>query len=222
MDRVQQLHVEHFDGKGDPQALRDWYNDGADGAISWGDPGDFDACTAIAGKYMSDSDAAGFCQERHIDATGDPAGHAPGEENDKQDTAALESRIIRLEAGITALAARILTSERFEEERDANGRWTGGGSSYSGPAADKVNEIVSHHGDSAVRNALLKGAEASKSWRTATSQTDADRGAAGVLKASEHLVDLEDQGHSLAGANGKDAISNLSDLDESIRQAVHT
>jgi len=63
--------------KGDAQALIDWYNDGADGAINWGEDGDFDDCVAIAGKYIDDPE--GFCQLRHIDATGSPSGHAPGE-----------------------------------------------------------------------------------------------------------------------------------------------
>lgn len=62
---------------GNPQALIDWYNSGADGQIQWGQHGDFDACVAIAGKYISNPE--GFCQLRHIDATGEPAGKAPGE-----------------------------------------------------------------------------------------------------------------------------------------------
>jgi hypothetical protein len=62
---------------GNPQALIDWYNAGADGQINWGSPGDFEACVAIAGQHIDDPE--GFCQERHIDATGEPAGpHAHG------------------------------------------------------------------------------------------------------------------------------------------------
>ena len=57
---------------GNPQALIDWYNAGADGAIDWGQPGDFEQCVAIAGQHVADPE--GFCQERHIDATGEPAG----------------------------------------------------------------------------------------------------------------------------------------------------
>lgn len=64
--------------KGNPQALRDWYNDGAKGEINWGSPGDFDRCVSIAGKYLSNPQ--GFCQLRHIEATGHPAGKAPGEQ----------------------------------------------------------------------------------------------------------------------------------------------
>lgn len=66
-----------FAGRGNPQALRDWYDASANGQIHWGTPGDFDRCVEIAGKYISNPQ--GFCQERHIDATGHPAGHAPGE-----------------------------------------------------------------------------------------------------------------------------------------------
>ena len=66
---------------GYPQALVDWYNDGADGAISWGDDGDFDDCVAVAGKYIDNPE--GFCNLRHQDATGAPPGKAPGESESK-------------------------------------------------------------------------------------------------------------------------------------------
>lgn len=59
------------------QALIDWYESGADGQIEWGSEGDFDACVAIAGKYVDNPE--GFCQLRHMGATGEPAGKAPGE-----------------------------------------------------------------------------------------------------------------------------------------------
>ena len=72
------LEIEvHKAGRGNPQALIDWYNNGADGQIEWGSHGDFDACVAIAGKYLDNPE--GFCQLRHIDATGEPAGKAAGE-----------------------------------------------------------------------------------------------------------------------------------------------
>jgi Phage portal protein/Family of unknown function (DUF5872) len=57
---------------GNAQALIDWYNDGADGQIDWGKPGDFDACVAVAGKYIDDPE--GFCNLRHQDAVGGPPG----------------------------------------------------------------------------------------------------------------------------------------------------
>ena len=62
---------------GNAQGLIDWYNNGADGQINWGSEGDFDDCVAIAGKYLDNPQ--GFCQLRHIDATGEPTGHAAGE-----------------------------------------------------------------------------------------------------------------------------------------------
>ena len=61
---------------GNPQALRDWYNAGADGQIDWGSDGDFDQCVSVASNYMSDEDARGFCNLRHQDAVGG----APGTE----------------------------------------------------------------------------------------------------------------------------------------------
>lgn len=52
-----------------------WYNEGADGQIPWGAPGDFDACVRVAGKHVRDP--KGFCAERHHDALGIwPATHA--------------------------------------------------------------------------------------------------------------------------------------------------
>lgn len=62
---------------GNAQGLIEWYNSGADGQINWGSPGDFEACVSIAGKHLDNPE--GFCQLRHIDATGEPAGKASGE-----------------------------------------------------------------------------------------------------------------------------------------------
>lgn len=45
-----------------------WYNEGADGQIPWGAPGDFTACVAVAARHVRDP--KGFCAERHHDATG--------------------------------------------------------------------------------------------------------------------------------------------------------
>jgi hypothetical protein len=55
--------------EGNPEALINWYNDGADGQIDWGSPGDFEQCVEIAGQHVSDPE--GFCAERHHDATGE-------------------------------------------------------------------------------------------------------------------------------------------------------
>jgi hypothetical protein len=76
LNRVAELHK-----AGNEQALIDWYNDGADGQIDWGSAGDFDACVAIAGKYLGNPE--GFCNLRHQDATGEAPGHAAGEQEDK-------------------------------------------------------------------------------------------------------------------------------------------
>ena len=81
---------------GNPQALRDWYNEGADGQIDWGSPGDFMACVGIASKYMDEEDAKGFCNERHQDAVGG----APGTE-----------KIVKYSP---------------DQPRDEAGRWSGG------------------------------------------------------------------------------------------------
>ena len=57
---------------GDASALIDWYNEGADGAIDWCSPGDFEACVGVAGDHIDDPE--GFCNERHQDACGGPPG----------------------------------------------------------------------------------------------------------------------------------------------------
>lgn len=84
--------VDAKDGNaGNAQPMIDWYNAGADGQIDWGKPGDFDQCVAIAKEHLSDPE--GFCQERHIDATGSPAGHASGESPKKAiEAAALQAK----------------------------------------------------------------------------------------------------------------------------------
>jgi len=62
---------------GNAEALIEWYENGADGQIDWGQPGDFEQCVEIAGQYLENPE--GFCQLRHIGATGEPSGHAEGE-----------------------------------------------------------------------------------------------------------------------------------------------
>jgi hypothetical protein len=57
---------------GNPEALREWFEAGADGAIDWGSPGDFEQCVAVAGKYMDDPE--GYCNLRHQAAVGGPPG----------------------------------------------------------------------------------------------------------------------------------------------------
>lgn len=65
-----QLHK--WGDQGNVQPLRNWYASGAGGQIDWGGPGDLTACHDIASRYMSSESAWGFCQERHIQATGKP------------------------------------------------------------------------------------------------------------------------------------------------------
>lgn len=55
---------------GNPDALREWFNSGADGQIEWGEHGAFDACVALASEHMDEEQARGFCAERHHDAVG--------------------------------------------------------------------------------------------------------------------------------------------------------
>lgn len=55
---------------GDPSALIEWFNNGADGQIDWGSEGDWDQCVSVASEHMDEDQAQGFCQLRHMDATG--------------------------------------------------------------------------------------------------------------------------------------------------------
>lgn len=63
--------AEEFANAGNPQALFDWYDAGAKGVIQWNTPGDLTRCFNIASKYLADSDAWGFCNNRHFEATGE-------------------------------------------------------------------------------------------------------------------------------------------------------
>jgi hypothetical protein len=60
--------------KGDASGLIKWFEDGADGQITWGSPGDFDDCVTVASKHMDEDQAKGFCNLRHQGATGAPPG----------------------------------------------------------------------------------------------------------------------------------------------------
>jgi len=71
--------VAKWGNEGNPEALIRWFNEGADGKIDWGNPGDFDQCVAEASKHMSEEQAKGFCNLRHQDAVGGP----PGSEDQK-------------------------------------------------------------------------------------------------------------------------------------------
>lgn len=80
---------------GNPDALREWFNNGADGKIDWGEPGSFASCVDLASEHMDEDQAKGFCAERHHDATG----HWPGEKK-----ADLAARVAALELAVTTLA----------------------------------------------------------------------------------------------------------------------
>lgn len=66
--------VEELAGRGNPQALRDWYNAGAAEKINWGTDGDHTRCVQIASQYMTVEQAHGFCNLRSHDATGHYSG----------------------------------------------------------------------------------------------------------------------------------------------------
>jgi hypothetical protein len=59
----------------DVEGLKAWYTSGA-GAdkIDWGSEGAWQRCVDIASEHMDPEQAKGFCQLRHIDATGKATG----------------------------------------------------------------------------------------------------------------------------------------------------
>lgn len=61
---------DEFEKRGNPEALRDYWRGGGKGKISWGAGGDFTACVAAVGKYMTSEQAKGYCAIRHREVTG--------------------------------------------------------------------------------------------------------------------------------------------------------
>jgi hypothetical protein len=62
--------ADEMEKAGNPEALRDYWRGGGKGKISWGAGGDFTACVAAVGKYMSSEQAKGYCAIRHREVTG--------------------------------------------------------------------------------------------------------------------------------------------------------
>lgn len=135
----------HILSAGNPEALIDWYNSGADGQIAWGEPGDFDQCVSIASKYIDD--AEGFCQLRHIDATGEATA-----------THAKEEKAAAVTNSFTLL-------EFYNENHDERGRFTEGEGAAQGDkepkkaTSDSTSAPVAHFGferwPAARRNEIL-------------------------------------------------------------------
>jgi hypothetical protein len=80
------LSDEEMEKRGNPEALRDYWRGGGKGKISWGAGGDFTACVAAVGKYMSSEQAKGYCAIRHREVTG----MWPGDKRNRAKKAAYE------------------------------------------------------------------------------------------------------------------------------------
>lgn len=65
-----EIDDDEFEKRGNPEALRDYWRGGGKGKISWGAGGDFTACVAAVGKYMTSEQAKGYCAIRHREVTG--------------------------------------------------------------------------------------------------------------------------------------------------------
>ena len=97
-DRWQETHSSQLNQGGSPankaaegnaETLREYWSGQSHGGpthfagakeIAWGTPGDFDRCVTLAGKYMADEQAAGYCNLRHHEALGYwPSQHAARE-----------------------------------------------------------------------------------------------------------------------------------------------
>ncbi len=119
---------------GNADSLIEWFNDGADGQINWGEEGDFDDCVALASKHMDEDQAKGFCNLRHQDATGATPGEAPGEGH----TASAVERMESLEAAVIALSTMSLGDV---SGHDFHGnQWTGGQG-----GGDSVTNFIADH-----------------------------------------------------------------------------
>jgi hypothetical protein len=91
---------------------------------------------AIASEHLDNPE--GFCQLRHMDATGEPAGKASGEKADKSVVTALKK-------------ARQILKYSEDEARDENGRFASGGGSGSGSGGGGNAPIISEPGDAMSR-----------------------------------------------------------------------
>lgn len=80
------LADEEMEKRGNPEALRDYWRGGGKGKISWGAGGDFTACVAAVGKYMTSEQAKGYCAIRHREVTG----MWPGDKRNRASKAAYE------------------------------------------------------------------------------------------------------------------------------------
>jgi ParB/Sulfiredoxin domain len=162
---------------GNPEALREWYNEGADGQIDWGSPGDFDACVSVASQYIDD--AEGFCNLRHQDATGEPPGKAPGEQDKTirtlpPDLAKLAEPGDRLdddETGerwlIKAVRGNQVWVVKYSDDqaRDDHGRWLGGGGDGPSPStqalmASRPDQLGDPRAEEAVKQSRMGDAAA--------------------------------------------------------------
>lgn len=63
-DRISSFDALAFFARGNPDALRAYYESGADDRIGWGTEGDLTRCHEIASKYMDSEQAWGFCERR--------------------------------------------------------------------------------------------------------------------------------------------------------------
>lgn len=63
-DKINSFDALAFFARGNPDALRAYYESGADDRIGWGTEGDLTRCHEIASKYMDSEQAWGFCERR--------------------------------------------------------------------------------------------------------------------------------------------------------------
>lgn len=79
-DGTYEIKVDEANPAGEVQArhLIRWFERGEGAAkIRWGTKGDFMRCVRIASKHMTPEQAKGFCNKRHVGATGSTPGQGP-------------------------------------------------------------------------------------------------------------------------------------------------
>ncbi len=178
---------------GYPQGMVDWYNDGADGAINWGEDGDFDDCVAIAGKYIDNPE--GFCNLRHQDATGAPPGKAPGE----GETKSLRSTTINGKPTRYAAVAKRYTAPMIGAYQAKSAAQIAAVLSglYAASYAAGLQSAAS--ADTAAGAAITAGISADDSLAPLLDASDADLDALTVDTAPGGLADLLGNVNDIAG-----------------------
>jgi hypothetical protein len=156
----------------DASSLIEWFNNGADGQIDWGSPGDWEQCVSVASDHMDEDQARGFCQLRHIDATGMTTSEHAHQEGKRKYSP--------------------------DQPRD-HGRFASGGGVQTADLADQAR--VLNYGESLDAESDLAQAIYARTGGTVYDQADHDL-IVDAIQASEHDAPVLYRGFAMNEANG--------------------